>query len=650
MSNRKGVLMRRKNTVISQNVHTGSVPHSGPNAGNESFHGHGKWPSNRHHRWRGVALIWTAFFIMVMILLFGLMFDEGKIALNVHHLQNAADAAALAGAMYVKTLTPEATRQKTHDMGLNNTTEHLPVMLRWSESQPQPVDFPITVEGAYDYSGYDIIVGRWVRYYPKFVPTLDAPNAVKVIARRCTSLAEEGAPALRLNWGPMVGVHTADARRVAVAFCNSSNGAGLIVLSDPQPNDQTLEIGANAIVDIDNGGIHVNSSAIGQNNNDGAWIHGTPVIDAGFLNVVGGVTPPPTDSDWEAIFADAIAAGETGEYPVLDHSDGVQYINDPLAANMLGLLPQVLPEPYVVPYGEEQIETGPGARLDLPALIVGEPPEIPTWHAHWNGSSYDLVDNPTDPSVYKQWNGSTYESVEVPTDYDPGLFQDTVGLGTQKVAVTNPETGETTYNYTKLNPNVTVTLPPGYYPYGMRLTTGDDVTLAPSASSGGDTFFIWGGGAGGTDVGLYMSAGSLTGKGVTCYVTQNFATGVPGVLRITGGHLELESPGDYTNRLNEENGGSFNLALVEGLNGIAIWQDPSMTPLPEAHLNGNGNFFIGGTIYCPAPIHMRLEGDLGDTGNQILCGSANILGTAEITVDYDGRNAGNAPSSICIVY
>jgi hypothetical protein len=74
-----------------------------------------------------------------------------------------------------------------------------------------------------------------------------------------------------------------------------------------------------------------------------------------------------------------------------------------------------------------------------------------------------------------------------------------------------------------------------------------------------------------------------------------------------------------------------------------------MTPLPMAHLNGNGNFFVSGTIYCPDPIHMRLEGNLGDTGNQILCGTANILGTAEINVDYDGRNGGNNPSQIIIV-
>jgi hypothetical protein len=35
---------------------------------------------------------------------------------------------------------------------------------------------------------------------------------------------------------------------------------------------------------------------------------------------------------------------------------------------------------------------------------------------------------------------------------------------------------------------------------------------------------------------------------------------------------------------------------------------------------------------------VKLEGNLGQAGNQILCGSAEILGKTVITVDYDNRN------------
>lgn len=158
--------------------------------------------------------------------------------------------------------------------------------------------------------------------------------------------------------------------------------------------------------------------------------------------------------------------------------------------------------------------------------------------------------------------------------------------------------------------------------------------------------FIFGGGPDSPnhDVGLSMNGGTLTGHGATCYVTETLdENGVPigvyGVVKITGGNLDLQSPGDFWNQ------------SVEGLNGITIWQDPAM-PIAEndqAQLNGEGSFLISGTIYFPDPLKVHLSGNLGDTGNQILCGRAEIAGTANIHVNYDGRNEGNNPSQICIV-
>ena len=52
----------------------------------------------RHHRYRGVALIWVAILALVLILIVGLSLDVAKVSLVAHQLQNAADAAALAGA------------------------------------------------------------------------------------------------------------------------------------------------------------------------------------------------------------------------------------------------------------------------------------------------------------------------------------------------------------------------------------------------------------------------------------------------------------------------------------------------------------------------------------------------------------------------
>jgi hypothetical protein len=553
----------------------------------------------KYVRHRGIALIWAAIFLMLIILLLGLMLDTGKVALNIHQLQNAADAAALAGAQYVKTNLPEFVRQTARDMGLQNAAEGFPVSLRLDS--PQPAEFPTGADGSYDFENYDIVVGRWVTYNQTFLPTLDAPNAVLAIARRNTALAETGAPALGLIWGPIAGVDTADAETMAIGFCMSSAGAGLIVLSsDPT---QTLDMGGGPTIDLDGGGIHINSTSDDTGSNwAGARAGLNTQLDAGFLNVVGTIDPPPDDAQWEAIFANAEEIGAPGGFPVMDYSDGVQLIDDPLAAAMLADAEAL---PYVVPFSAEGTQTGPGARLNLPALLDTEGGIIPTRLARWNSSSsgYDLI-SPADPSVKMQWNGSSHD--QVPADPgldDPSTFHHTVGMVGDIVTdpntglpVLDPVTGLPTYS--EGNGQVTATLPPGYYPNGMRLTTGDDVTLAQSSESGPGTFFIWGGdeGAGGTDVGLVMNAGSLTGYGVTCYVTQNFDSGAPGVLKITGGYLDIDSPGDRTNQEN----GYFTPSLVEGLNGISIWQDPAAldpsTGLPpEAHLNGNGDFYISGT-------------------------------------------------------
>ena len=555
--------------------------------------------------------------MMVMILFVGLSIDTGKVALNVHQLQNAADAASLAGALYVKTKTPDFTRQKAHDMGLQNAAEHLAVMLRTTPVQPATAAFPTYADGSYDFSGYDIVVGRWVRYNKTFIPNLDAPNAVMVIARRSTALAGMGAPPLKFIWGPIVGVPTMNATRDAVALCISSNGAGLIVLSnDPT---QTLDMGGGPIIDLDGGGIHVNSTSMQQSNpGAGARVQQNTVLDAGFLNVVGTVDPEPDDALWAAIFANAAQIGETGGFPVMDHSDGIQPIADPLAAGMLS-------DPYALQYVVPSVKGG--ARLDLPALIQGPLPVIPTRYVKWDSASSDYVPaGPGDPC-------------------------DTVGLGT--TVTIDPNTGQPVWM--SINPAANVTLQPGYYPNGMTIQNGDTIRLQPPDPALGflDNVFIFGGGQGpgNNNIGLYMTGGSLIAPGVTCYVTETFDStgsplGVNGLIEVTGGHLYLDSPGDWYNQQHPP----ADMSLVEGLNGISIWQDPDMPGTPNVHLRGNGNFHISGTIYLPDPVHMTLEGDLGDTGNQILCGSALIRGTAALHVNYDGRNEGNAPSRVCIVH
>ncbi|MHC4438918.1 MAG: pilus assembly protein TadG-related protein, partial [Planctomycetota bacterium] len=185
--------------------------------------------SPRHLRNRGFALAWTAIVISTLLLIVGLSIDVANLLHNLHQLQNATDAAALAGAKIVKIGTPDDTRQFTRDVGFANKAEQFEVTLRLDAQPPDPFTA--------DENAYDILIGRWVRYYHTFVPTLDAPNAVRAYARRNTTLGatDQAFRAFNFIFGPLAGVETANASTLAVAWAYDSGGAGLICLSEPVP-------------------------------------------------------------------------------------------------------------------------------------------------------------------------------------------------------------------------------------------------------------------------------------------------------------------------------------------------------------------------------------------------------------------------------
>lgn len=492
---------------------------------------------------KGIALPWAAIIILVMVLMVGLSIDMAIAAVGKHQSQNASDAAALAGAQIVKRSPVGDVIDRAWDTANKNQVMKLAVELNKTVQTSDNVD---TI---------DVIVGRWVTYNNTFVPTFDAPNAVKAVVRRGTR--EGGQGPISLIFGHMVSPEAATValESRAIAWCNDSSGSGLICLSSSaRPG---LYLSSNANLDVEGGGIHVNSVFYPSNpsgNDSGTRITGNAKLDAGFINTVGGVTPGPEDSAWERIFEGG-AEGVEG----FSVTEGADPVEDPLAAAMLGN-PLVTYDPAKPP--DQQIYD----RLKLPELI----------------------------------NSGVIPTHDIPTVEG------------------------------------TATLAPGYYPNGISLSNGSDVTLAPTAASGVGTIFIFGGGTkkNNNNIGLYMTGGKLQGNGVTCYVTQNFDSGVYGLTRLTGGEVSLTSPGDWRNI----QAGTTDVELVRGLDGIAIWQDPANPN--EVHLNGNADFDITGTLYFPDPIHVKLEGNLGQAGNQILCGSATVLGGATISVDYDGRNAG----------
>ncbi|MBM4027167.1 MAG: hypothetical protein FJ280_17440 [Planctomycetes bacterium] len=196
-------------------------------------------------RARGIALPWTALVLLMMLLMTGLSIDWGKIAFNVHELQNAADAAALAGAQWVR-IDQAVARERAQQLGGANDTEKLPVQLDLNDEENLP-------DG-------DIVLGRYDRDLRTFTPTEDAPNAVQVNAHRTT---QRHGP-LAMLFGPLAGVHTADAQRRATALCTGFTGAGLIILARnpgefPKNITDALTIAGSMTLDIQGGTIHVNS-------------------------------------------------------------------------------------------------------------------------------------------------------------------------------------------------------------------------------------------------------------------------------------------------------------------------------------------------------------------------------------------------------
>jgi hypothetical protein len=183
-------------------------------------------------------------------------------------LQNAADAAALAGAQVVK-IDPNEARQTAIEVALLNFADGNAVQLA-----DNPDNLP---EG-------DVVIGRYNRSTKEFTPTLDGVNAVKVVARRTdTSLGGK----VPLNFGPIAGIDTVNIERYAIAMTSGGTGAGLICL---RPDGIGLIVNGTvtlAVVDVnddgyDEGAIQVNSAA-----DNATRLIGTPEIIADALNIWG---------------------------------------------------------------------------------------------------------------------------------------------------------------------------------------------------------------------------------------------------------------------------------------------------------------------------------------------------------------------------
>jgi len=220
---------------------------------------------------RGVALIWVAVFGMVLIGFVGVALDVSLAVLTGNQLQDAADAASLAGALRVRIDTSEA-RDWAVATALANKAAGQAVQLDRNDPNAE---------------AGDIVIGHYDRDNVTFDPTGSPTNAVKIVARRTSGSL--GGP-LPLNFGPVFGVNNTEVSRDAIAMVGGGTGAGLITLN---PDEQcSLLIEGNVTVNVSDisdpanpqpGSVQVNSS-----NEQAACANGNPTLEAGEVNVNGG--------------------------------------------------------------------------------------------------------------------------------------------------------------------------------------------------------------------------------------------------------------------------------------------------------------------------------------------------------------------------
>jgi len=224
------------------------------------------WAARRlreeQERSQGMALIWGAIFMSLIIALVGLSLDGGLVYLTAHHLQNAADASCLAGAHEVRLDVTNA-RARAAAVALANSAIKDPVQLDLNAGNAP---------------GGDIVVGRFDRSDQTFTAQTTSINAVQVTARRTSSSLGGSLP---LIFGPIYGVGTSDVSRPAIAMISGGIGAGVIALNPTEKCAFDIRGTAGSLV-VNGGAVFVNSDHI-----DAACHAGKPTLVADELHVYG---------------------------------------------------------------------------------------------------------------------------------------------------------------------------------------------------------------------------------------------------------------------------------------------------------------------------------------------------------------------------
>lgn len=210
----------------------------------------------------GIATIWTALLLVVLVGFIGLAVDVGLMVWTGQQLQITADAAALAGAAKIRQGESLA-RDAAQNTAVANVAAGVNIELRRNDANAP---------------NGDIIVGRFDRDDGTFDPN-GIPNAVLVNARRT---ADSPNGSLGLVFASVLGFNSTDIERQAIAMIGGGTGTGMLILDNNE--ECALKIFGNPTLNVFDGAIQVNSE-----HECGTCIQGDPIVEAAEINAVGGI-------------------------------------------------------------------------------------------------------------------------------------------------------------------------------------------------------------------------------------------------------------------------------------------------------------------------------------------------------------------------
>jgi len=197
-----------------------------------------------HRRQRGIALIWTALVLMVMILMVGLAIDTVYVVHSAQQLQVGADAAALGGALHVRRNHNDA-RASAIQVASLNTAAAAAIQLANNPGNA---------------AGGDVVIGHYNRQNGSFTTNPSGslmPNAFRARARR--TAAAPGGP-LDTLFAAMVGINTWEVQREATAIVIGDIGPAVLALDEGAPDSLHLG-GAPAGLIVSDGAVYINGGA-----------------------------------------------------------------------------------------------------------------------------------------------------------------------------------------------------------------------------------------------------------------------------------------------------------------------------------------------------------------------------------------------------